>query len=65
MCAGAMVHARLARLVFGAHDPKTGAAGSVFDLVRAPELNHQVEVTAGVLGAECGARLQAFFRARR
>jgi tRNA(adenine34) deaminase len=65
MCAGAMVHARLARLVYGAHDPKTGAAGSVFDLVRAPELNHQLEVTAGVLGAECGALLQAFFRARR
>jgi tRNA(adenine34) deaminase len=65
MCAGAMVHARLARLVYGAHDPKTGAAGSVFDLVRAPELNHQVQVTAGVLGAECGALLQAFFRARR
>lgn len=65
MCAGAMVHARIARLVYGAHDPKTGAAGSVFDLVRAPELNHQLEVTAGVLGAECGALLQAFFRARR
>lgn len=65
MCAGAMVHARIARLVFGASDPKTGAAGSVFDLVRAPALNHQVEVTGGVLGAECGAQLQAFFRARR
>lgn len=65
MCAGAMVHARIARLVFGARDPKTGAAGSVFDVVRAPALNHQLEVTAGVLGSECGAALQAFFRARR
>jgi tRNA(adenine34) deaminase len=65
MCAGAMVHARLARLVYGAKDPKTGAAGSVFDLVRAPELNHRVEVTGGVLAAECGEQLQAFFRGRR
>jgi tRNA(adenine34) deaminase len=65
MCAGAMVHARVSRLVFGAHDPKTGAAGSVFDLVRASALNHQLEVTAGVLGRECGETLQAFFRARR
>lgn len=65
MCAGAMVHARLARLVFGAFDPKTGAAGSVFDLVRAPELNHELYVTGGVLAAECGEVLQSFFRARR
>jgi tRNA(adenine34) deaminase len=65
MCAGAMVHARLARLVFGAFDPKTGAAGSVFDLVRAPELNHALQVTGGVLAAECGEVLQSFFRARR
>jgi tRNA(adenine34) deaminase len=65
MCAGAMVHARIARLVYGATDPKTGAAGSVFDLVRAPELNHRVEVTPGVLGDECGAMLRAFFLARR
>ena len=65
MCAGAMVHARVARLVYGAADPKTGAAGSVFDIVRAEALNHQVEVTGGVLAAECGAVLQAFFRARR
>jgi len=65
MCAGAMVHARIARLVYGAADPKTGAAGSVFDLVRAPALNHQLQVTAGVLATECGALLQAFFRARR
>jgi tRNA(adenine34) deaminase len=65
MCAGAMVHARLARLVYGAKDPKTGAAGSVFDLVRAPQLNHRVEVTGGVLAAECAEQLQAFFRGRR
>jgi len=65
MCAGAMVHARIGRLVYGASDPRTGAAGSVFDLVRAPELNHQLEVTGGILAAECSAQLQAFFRARR
>lgn len=65
MCAGAMVHARISRLVYGAADPKTGAAGSVFDLVRAPELNHRVEVTAGVLGDACGEMLRAFFLARR
>ena len=65
MCAGAMVHARIARLVYGAADPKTGAAGSVFDLLRAPELNHRVEVTPGVLGHECGEMLRAFFLARR
>lgn len=65
MCAGAMVHARVARLVYGAADPKTGAAGSVFDIVRTEALNHQVDVTGGVLAAECAAVLQAFFRARR
>ena len=65
MCAGAMVHARVERLVYGADDPKSGAAGSVFNLVRAPELNHQVEVTSGVLAEPCAAQLQAFFRARR
>jgi len=65
MCAGAMVHARIARLVYGAADPKTGAAGSVFDLLRAPQLNHRVEVTGGVLEAPCGAILREFFRARR
>jgi len=65
MCAGAMVHARVARLVYGAADPKTGAAGSVFDIVRTEALNHQVEVTGGVLASECAAVLQAFFRARR
>jgi tRNA(adenine34) deaminase len=65
MCAGAMVHARIERLVFGARDPKTGAAGSVFDIVRSPLLNHQVRVTPGVLAEECGGLLQDFFRSRR
>ena len=65
MCAMAMVHARIARVVFGACDPKTGAAGSVFDLLADPRHNHRVAVTGGVLGAEAGARLTAWFRARR
>jgi tRNA(adenine34) deaminase len=65
MCAGAMIHARVARLVYGADDPKTGAVGSVFDLLRGPKLNHRVEVLAGVLAAECGEQLQNFFRLRR
>ena len=65
MCAGAIVHARVERLVFGAHDLRAGSAGTVFDLVRAPELNHRVEVTSGVLADECLNLLQAFFRARR
>lgn len=65
MCAGAMVHARIARLVYGAADPKTGAAGSVFDLLRAPALNHRVEVTPAVLANECGEILRGFFLARR
>ncbi len=65
MCAGAMVHARLRRLVFGAFDPKTGAAGSVFDLLPGERHNHRVEVLGGCLEAECAERLRAFFRARR
>ncbi|MEJ2516125.1 MAG: tRNA adenosine(34) deaminase TadA [Gammaproteobacteria bacterium] len=65
MCAGAMVHARVSRLVYGAADRRTGAAGSVFDLVRSPALNHQVDVTGGILADECGELLKAFFRARR
>ena len=65
MCAGAMVHARVRRLVFGAHDPKTGAAGSVFDLVTSRSLNHRLEVTSGVLEEECGQLLREFFKARR
>jgi tRNA(adenine34) deaminase len=65
MCAGALVHARVARLVYGAADPKTGAAGSVFDLTRTDKLNHRLEVTGGVLAEECGALLRAFFASRR
>ena len=65
MCAMAMVHARIARVVYGAADPKTGAAGSVFDLLADPRHNHRVEVAGGVLGDEAGARLRNWFRARR
>jgi tRNA(adenine34) deaminase len=65
MCAGAMVHARIERLVFGAYDPKTGAAGSVFDLLPGTKHNHRVLVDGGCLADECGDRLRAFFRARR
>jgi len=61
MCAGAMVLARIPRLVFGAWDPKAGAAGSVMDIVRNSSLNHQVEVTTGVMEKECGAILREFF----
>lgn len=65
MCAGAMVHARVERLVFAAADPRTGSAGSVFDLVRSEELNHRLEVESGVLADESAALLRTFFRARR
>ena len=65
MCAMAMVHARLARVVYGAADPKTGAAGSVFDLLADPRHNHRVEVSGGVLGAEAGQRLSNYFRRKR
>ena len=65
MCAGAMVHARVERLVFAAADPRTGSAGSVFDLVRSEELNHRLEVESGVLADESAALLKTFFRARR
>jgi len=65
MCAGAMVNARLGRLVYGATDPKAGAAGSRFDLVDSELLNHRVSRTTGVLAAECGQLLVDFFRAKR
>jgi tRNA(adenine34) deaminase len=65
MCACAMVHARLARLVFGTWDPRQGAAGSVFDLVHAPALNHTLDAFGGVLADECGTLLKDFFRRRR
>lgn len=65
MCAMALVHARVARLVFGAADPKTGACGSVFDLVADPRHNHRVEVAGGVLGEEAGRRLSNYFRTKR
>lgn len=65
MCAGAMVAARIKRLVYGCTDPKGGAAGSVVDIVQNPELNHRIDVTSGVLEEETAAQLQAFFRKRR
>jgi tRNA(adenine34) deaminase len=65
MCAGAVMHTRLHRLVFGARDPKTGACGSVIDLFAEDRLNHHTGVTGDVLAAECGALLSAFFAARR
>ncbi|MFT4926481.1 MAG: tRNA(adenine34) deaminase [Phenylobacterium sp.] len=65
MCAGLLVHSRIKRLVFGASDLKTGSAGSVMNLLQNELLNHQVEVTGGVLRAECSERLSAFFKRRR
>jgi tRNA(adenine34) deaminase len=65
MCAGAIMHARIARLVFGAADPKTGACGSVVDLFAEPRLNHHASVQGGVLAGECSALLSDFFAARR
>lgn len=65
MCVGALVHARVARVVYGARDPKAGALGSVFDLGRDGRLNHQLEVYGGVRAAECSSLLSDFFRARR
>src|SRR5581483_3318210 len=62
MCAGAMMHARLARLVYGAADPKAGAAGSVLEVLNHPRLNHAMPVTSGVLAEESGALLREFFR---
>lgn len=65
MCAAAMAHARIARLVFGAWDPRQGAAGSAFNLVAAPAMNHRVDAFGGVLSDECGALLRRFFSNRR
>ena len=65
MCAGAIMHARVRRLVFGARDPKTGACGSVIDLFADARLNHHTRVTGELLAGECGALLSAFFGARR
>jgi tRNA(adenine34) deaminase len=65
MCSGAMMHARLARVVFGAADPKTGACGSIINLFQQEKLNHHTEVSGGVLADECGMVLKEFFAARR
>ncbi|WP_137718671.1 tRNA adenosine(34) deaminase TadA [Methylobacillus flagellatus] len=65
MCSGAIQHARIARLVFGAHDPKTGCCGSVLDLMAEPRLNHHTQVASGLLAADCGQILSDFFAARR
>lgn len=65
MCAGAIVHARVARVVFGAADPVAGSAGTVYNLVQSETLNHRAAVAGGVLAEICGERLRAFFRVRR
>jgi tRNA(adenine34) deaminase len=65
MCAGAMIHARISRLIYGTADPKAGAAGSVLEVVNHPQLNHQMQLTSGILADECGELLRSFFRERR
>jgi tRNA(adenine34) deaminase len=65
MCAGAMIHARIARLVFGTPDPKAGSAGSIYNVLTDPRLNHRVEVVSGIREDECAALLRAFFALRR
>ncbi|MEC5318905.1 tRNA adenosine(34) deaminase TadA [Brenneria populi subsp. brevivirga] len=65
MCAGAMIHSRIGRLVYGAADEKTGAAGSLMDILRHPGMNHQITIDSGVLAAECSSMLSHFFRMRR
>jgi tRNA(adenine34) deaminase len=65
MCAGAIVLARVGRMVYGATDPKAGACGSVLDVIHEPRLNHRVELSNGVMAEECGALLKSFFQAKR
>ena len=65
MCSGAMLHARVDRVVYGASDPKTGAAGSVLDVFSSKQINHQTSVEGGVMGEECGQLLRNFFKERR
>jgi len=65
MCAGAMVHSRIGRLIFGARDAKTGAAGSLIDVLHHPGMNHRVDIVEGILRDECAGMLSAFFRQRR
>ena len=65
MCAGAIIHSRIRHLVYGANDEKTGAAGSMMDILRHPTVNHQVEITSGVLADRCSQMLSDFFRQRR
>ena len=65
MCAGAIVHSRISRVVFGAAEPRAGAAGSVLNLLQNEKFNHQTQVTAGILAEECGQVLKSFFAARR
>lgn len=65
MCAGAMLHARVDRVVFGAYDPKTGAAGSVMNVFSEKQINHQTEVHGGIMSEECGQLLRDFFKERR
>lgn len=65
MCMGAIIHARVARLVFGAADPKWGAAGSLYNLAADRRMNHQLEIVAGVLEGECRSTMQGFFKSRR
>ena len=65
MCAGAIVHARIERVVFGAREPRAGAVGSVLNLLQNPQFNHQVDTESGILAEECGQILKDFFRARR
>jgi tRNA(adenine34) deaminase len=65
MCSGAMLHARVDRVVYGAPDPKTGAAGSVLDVFSSKQINHQTKVEGGIMGEECGQLLRSFFKERR